>query len=198
MNNNQLKQAIADDIETLKQMNNHQMKGEDYLGARRKWVFRFFCLMWLTFIGKAFVETYLLQGNAFFTSFNDGLLSCMVTAIMASLFTAMFYPFIHAVVFFNICLKNKLRTGRVVWKKTVVFGCVLYGFLISSSLIHAPHHGYSRWFCFMMDLVALGAWVFLLWTVFNYSFGLFAREGLIQAIIKYCSKNKPVILHVIK
>ena len=190
MNDNELKQAIAADIKALKKMENYPIDLRCYQRMRRKWVFRLFCLVWLTYFGITFVQACFSHPNICCVGLNDWLFYGFSASIMASLYTGLSFPIAQHVAFFKVQFKYSLELGEMIWKRMVAFGWIMYGVFIGLSLIHSYHHGQSTWLAFTIDLIALGVFTFILSIAFNYTLGLFAREGLFHAIVNCCRKNK--------
>jgi hypothetical protein len=192
MNTHALKQTIAEDIETLKQMSKYPIPRRVDSKITRRWMIRLFFLMWSMSFGLSFVNDYWLHGHMPLVGLHYWLLSGVVFGITAFLATVMSFPIVKNVIFFKVHLKKNLKLGVMVWKKMKVFGWISYGVLLGSYLINIHSHGQSAWLGFALDLMALCLMVLILNLMFNHIFGLFLREGFVSAIVKCCSKNKPV------
>ena len=135
MNMKDLKQAIADDIEGLKNFNIDIMESKVYYRSLRRGACRLFLWLWLTFIGTK-IFWIPLQWKEFIQDplYAIGFLT-IGSALMALLFTFIAFLTLSDLVIFKYQMKPKLKTGQFLWDEAIFAGRKVYFWFVGLLMV---------------------------------------------------------------
>ena len=135
MNSKDLKQAIADDIEGLKNFDIDIMESKEYYGALRREACRLFLWLWLTFIGTK-IFWIPVQWKEFIQDplYAIGFLT-IGSALVALLFVFIAFLTLSDLVLFKYQMKPKLKTGQFLWDEATFAGRKVYFWFVGLLMV---------------------------------------------------------------
>jgi len=156
MNTRELKQAILEDIETLKHLDLDIMEARLYYGELRRYAAVLFLLVWLpTVVGQCL--TLPLYWSQFLREPNDFLVFVFIpTALMALFWTLFCLSAIAQLVVFQNQLRPVLKTGDHLYHSTLSQCQVPYALFVGSVLL------IMQFVPFYAAFIAQGVCVFIL------------------------------------